>query len=501
MKTESVPSFLLSRSTLRKLTWAALALGAAFALTAAMIEPANATVTRVGNGDDGGDLEGGDRVTSGILIETRNKALARLKSLGTGSVEHLGTLIPELEKSEILLVNRNITPKLKEDSGLEGSPDGKFVYARTFAEPHAATRFFPAALMLNEEQLISLHVHEALHRSLPAHVRENEEIVTRITLAITAADASVDRVKQTVASAVGVRGGIVTASANSGALTTGNGPVTIIVNGPVDGPVRLQSRSEVPEAPPIERPSSVTYGFRSFMIPDRNDSMYPVTSLHSLQSFLYPFGTGSRAFGLGLEFTYLQTPEQAYLGPLEISARLRLASIRGFDISAFGRHSLYTTAAGELKNSPLGRDVTTVGVSMRKDTSTYYVENSLAISGQGEAKETIGRIDYTHEYGTVTAAAIRAGGKVGLVQLGGFAEILLSDGYRLRGGAFNPPAERFRIIGIGPEAALEIDALRFALTARWMIDSTEGVNLDYLGDILGHGVGQGFVGSSLSLRF
>jgi len=64
------------------------------------------------------------------------------------------------------------------------------VYARTFPEPHAATRFFPAAAKLDSEQLQALHIHEALHRALPDSVREDEAVVSEITLAPSATAAT-----------------------------------------------------------------------------------------------------------------------------------------------------------------------------------------------------------------------------------------------------------------------------------------------------------------------
>jgi hypothetical protein len=68
-------------------------------LTVAVVETflmsaiAHAGPTRVGNGDDGRDLEsieGTEPVTSGVLAETRAEAVALLRSLNIGSVEGLG---------------------------------------------------------------------------------------------------------------------------------------------------------------------------------------------------------------------------------------------------------------------------------------------------------------------------------------------------------------------------------------------------------------------------
>ena len=57
---------------------------------------------------------------------------------------------------------------------------------------------FPAATNLDDKQLITLHIHEALHRSLPDDIREDEKIVGEIAQAITSPEASKDQIKQIV---------------------------------------------------------------------------------------------------------------------------------------------------------------------------------------------------------------------------------------------------------------------------------------------------------------
>src|SRR5262245_2740168 len=126
-----------------------------------------ASTTKVGNGDDGTDLEGATPITRGIIFETRAMAVANLKALNIQGVAGLGQVIPELERSDLLMCKADVAAMSTEGSW-ESSEDSKQVYARTFPEPHAPTRFFPAALKLSRDQLIALHTHEALHRALPA---------------------------------------------------------------------------------------------------------------------------------------------------------------------------------------------------------------------------------------------------------------------------------------------------------------------------------------------
>lgn len=452
----------------------------------------DASITIVGNGDDGGDLEGGIKVSSGVLIDTRNKALSHLRRLNVQAVENLGTLLPELERSDIYFVERDLAPKLHEDHGMESSNDGTKVYARTFAEPHAATRFFASALLLNEEQLMALHIHEALHRSLPPAVRENEEVVTKITLALIAPDTSIDRVRKVVAQEINRASPHLPLPPNPVAHEDGEAAIGTSV----------ATRTQIaPATVPVNRPSSLTYGYRSFFIPKQEQSSYPIESLHTLQSLLYPFGNGPHALGLGIELGYVRTPEESYLGPIHLSARVRVASMQDFDIGLWGDVALNTLSSEELKHAPIGRNIATIGGSLRRETSLSYVENLLSYSTSGESKQRVGKVEYLHEFGAILGASIRAGVKWKEIEAGGFTEVLLSDSYRVTGGAFQFDSGNYRIISAGPELAYSKDAFRFSVTARWVLDSTRGVSLDYLGDLMGRGAGQGFVGTSASLRF
>ncbi len=163
-----------------------------------MASVADAGPTRVGNGDDGTDLESGKKVTSGILIETRADAMARIAKLNAQNVPGLGRLLVEIEKSEIFYVAHDVKPTA--ESGSDGiERNATVVFARTFPEPVAPTRFFAAALTLDREQLIALHIHEALHRALPPDLRENEATVSQLTLALAAPDSTHDRVQASMA--------------------------------------------------------------------------------------------------------------------------------------------------------------------------------------------------------------------------------------------------------------------------------------------------------------
>lgn len=460
---------------------------AIFAILLATIikfEFALAGPTRVGNGDDGGDLEAGVPVRSGVLVETRDEALVLLKKLNIASVEGLGLLIPELERSEMLLLDRNIdlsktnaTPEARELALEEARAIGavnekqQLVYARTFAEPHASTRFFPAALKLERRQLVALHIHEALHRALPETVRENEKVVSRLTLAITSSDTSFDRVRDTAAKEI----------------------------------PRASLRAEGEAYSAGERSSTVEYGYQSYFRPDTSKSLSPVSSLHSLKSFTYPFGADVR-LGVGLELTFVILPERSYLGPVGLSGRYRLGTWRSSDVDVFASLHLNTLSDGEIKNTPMGRDTGTVGVAMRRDETHFRLENALYFTPGSEIKRSDTGTELTHKYGSVFGARISAVAKVPAsagtsYELGGNGEILLANSHEVQGGTTSTSSGRLRVVTVGPELSYLTGDLKFTLSGRFVIDSTKGASLDEIGDLMGHGVGQGSWGAAVTWQF
>lgn len=69
----------------------------ALGLSQALAFTAQASVTKVGNGDDGADLEALTPITSGPIFEARQRAVETAKKLNVIGVPGLGLLIPELE--------------------------------------------------------------------------------------------------------------------------------------------------------------------------------------------------------------------------------------------------------------------------------------------------------------------------------------------------------------------------------------------------------------------
>ena len=188
------------------------------------------------------------------------------------------------------------------------------------------------------------------------------------------------------------------------------------------------------------------------------------------------------------------------MGPLNLSARMRLWSSRGFDVGAWAVASLNTLSAEELKQSPYGRDVYSAGLSMQKDLSHFYVENLLGITSQGSSSQSVGNINYTYNYGSVVNVKVRAGGKLGMFHLGGFGELFLADYYRVSGGAFQFDSGRYELTSGGPEVTLEGDNWSVGVYGRFILQSTQDATFDYLGNIMGQGVGQGSIGATVAIK-
>lgn len=425
--------------------------------------------TIVGNGDDGSDLEGSVPVTNGPIYEARAKALSLLQRLNVVGIPTLGTLIPEVAHSGLYLAKKDVNSALAADHGhsdLRGQ-----VFARTFARPHASTRFFPVAEKLDEAQLVALHIHEGLHRALPADVNEDESIVAAIALAITAPEATYDQVLKTVQTVI---------------------------------PKKVLRKLETGRDEDSEewRYSNVGTTFRQFFNTS-NAATFPIYRMQTVHSHIYPFGGIKTPVGFGIEFSAIQGEGNVIRsGPLGLSARMRILNKKGFEIGLLGNASLNTLSNEELKNSPYGRDVFTLGLSTRKNFDRFFVENVISVSAPGESRRTLGEgIEYKYSYGAIADVKIRAGTRLGLFDFGGYLQMHLADYHRLEGGAFSFDSGRYQIFSGGPEVGFRLEPVTLTLNSRFLISSTKDANLDFLGNLMGAGVSQGSVGLTATVAF
>lgn len=451
-----------------------------------LTNPVFASAVKIGNGDDGSDLEGFEKVTSGKIIESRDKAVKKLRDLNVPAVRGLGSLIPELERSPIYVSKKAVGIKLEEDQARFHSDLSGNVYARTFAEPHAPTRIFPAAENLNSDQLVSLLIHEALHRALNEDVREDEEVVSAMTMAIAGPDSNKDRIQRAATRYLDEEDDEGEEPGRAQSFRNGQVHSELV-------PIRKDAQ--------IRRTANLEYSFQRFS-KNENDRFFEIKGMHLLKSEMLAFGGTANPFGLGIQLGFIEWADRSRLGPVGLSGNLKLWTVRGFDFFGTLNGSLNSLAANELKNSSFGRDVYSFGISMRKDTDTFFIENSLTYSMKSEVVQKIEAMTYNHEYGAQGQFNVRGGVKKGSFRFGGFANVILSDYYRIVegpvGGAFSDTG-RFHIMSAGPEIGFSGENYHIGIYGRAILSGTDSTDYSYTGNLLGEGAGNGMVGMTLGV--
>lgn len=453
---------------------------------AAVVPQKSFAITRVGNGDDGSDLEGFQPLIEGKIVDSRAKAVEHLRRMGITGVRGLGKLLPEVEKTALYIAKKDSGKKLEADQGTFHSDMRGQVYARTFAESHAATRFFPVAEKLDEDQLIALHIHEGLHRALHPSVRENESVVSEITLSIVTPDASQDLVASTANRLL------------PNAAEFNGSPIVVATSTMQEAQVKPAPAGSLAAAPSV-----VSYEHRIYDNSQAGVDSSLVNSMHLLQAHLYPFGNLRDSFGLGIDASIAKQQRGSFMGPLGLSGRYRLWSGRDFDVAGYGALSLNMLSPDELKKTRFGRDVATFGISMRKDLPRAYVSLDLGYTLPGTSEETISKINYQYEYGGIVNTSLRVGTRIGKIELGAFADIFLADYVRNRSGSeIYYDTGRFRILSFGPEVTARIDEFFVSAYGRF-IGNTSQTEVDFkdLGNLLSVGSGQSTIGIRVGLRF
>ncbi len=435
-----------------------------FVMGCLYLEKVNAGVVVIGNSDEGGDLENLAPVTSGPIQDAKFAAIELLKKVNVSGVPSLGNLIPEIEKSEMFIAEKDVKASIQDDYRPDHLSTNGFVYARTVPEPYAPTRFFPVAQRLTKDQLIKLHIHEGLHRALPEEYRTDESIVAQITLAITSPDTSFDQV----------------ASVSRKLLKT-----------------------SVKEAVSFKEdlyPSFLGYSLRQLNGADENDG-FDVSRTHTIKSYLYPFGTDDSSLGMGIEFSLIERDNDIQSGPLGLSFRWKALTARKFDFDLFGSVSLNTLSFQEIRRSPYGRDIYELGISMRRSIKSFYIENSISLRNGGESVQTIGLVNYTYKFGNVVEPAIHFGYIWENFHFGSYLNFFLSDNFEIFSGNNSfLNTGRFRVVTIGPEVSYKIKEFSVGVSGRYIVDSTKDADLSYLGT-LDSWVGRGGLEFNIGYRF
>ena len=475
----------------RRILFAVTALTLTMASAHAAVPEEKQSITKVGNADEGSDLEGAEPITSGPIWETRGEAAALVKALNIRSIPHLSIVLPEIEKTELLMAKADVAAT-SPTSALEVSENGKTVYARTFAEPHAATRFFPAALGLDRNQLKALHVHEALHRSLPPDVRENESVVTELTLAITSPDANYDRVSR-VASVY-----LEPAQSPSAAA-----PATTSV-------------AKV-EALPEKDAKPTRFFYELHQHPGYVSVWNNSSSLHGLGFEMSPFGVLSVRGryvepSLTVKGYYFRADGDSYLGPIDMKGRVAISEESADEIrSSYGFLVERTLKSLDDLGYQGDRDIQSFGAYVDRSSSRSYGEASFLYTLESTVGPGVERFgsdkqfnSNSYEYGRIVTLSGKTGLKLGKFRTGLLADLHVSEGIDVKYGGRNSGyteirQERFHVFTAGPEIAFKTGRFAFDLTAKMVMGGNLRENLGNLGDLTNRGTGRGQINTSLSI--
>jgi hypothetical protein len=405
---------------------------------------AHSATVKIGNSNTGGDLEKLTPIVDGPIKEAQAAALELILKLNVAGIPGLGGLKSEIEKSDLFINAEDIKAIAQDDFRPDHLAPTGHVYARTMPETYAPTRFFPVALTLSKDQLVRLHIHEALHRALPEGLREDESIVVQMGLAMNSPDATYDSVL-----------------AESQRL--------------IPAPTKEISYKE------NLYPSQFSYGVRQFM--GVGDNLFSLKRAHLLRSYLYPFGSQNNTVGVGIDFQMIEKGSEFQSGPITLSARWNLLTRKLFTFDLFGSASLNTLSFQELKNSPYGRDIYEIGFTIRKEFDHVYFANSLSYKSGSLASQTIQFVTYNYDFGEVVEPSIHAGAIFGSFQGGIKMSMYLADRLSITGGSFSETKGRFRLVTIGPELSYKMGSFFVSGTGRFLLDSTTDANLSTMGMI------------------
>lgn len=420
---------------------------------------ASASGTRVGNGDDGRDLEGLTPIESGIIFDSRAEAIRRLKALNVQGIQGLGALLPEIENSQMLLADRDVRP-ISNDGEWERSEDLSQVYARTFAEPHSPTRFFPAALKLSREQLIALHTHEALHRALPADIREDENKVSMLTLALTSPSANFDRVNRVVKST------IQNTSHNESATTSGASRLTYV-------------------PPPNRDVEKTKFDLQTlgFML---NTGNYSVQKLAVEGSPLGILDLKGQAVEpqLGVSGMAVYGGGSYLMGPVSLSGRASMLS-ENKKMGPMVQVNLKSLEEQGANLSVTNRDVYTLGFFYETQRPNSYVLTTTTYTLADSSVAGFG------PYGAIWSADVILGKKWGRFNLGVKFDFDHMQKTRVR--------DSFSLIQAGPDLSWKKGSFSINMTAGAVLNRRSNRTLKDLGDLAGHG--DGYAQASIGIGY
>jgi len=431
-----------------------------------------ASVTKVGNGDDGSDLEQLVKITSGPIIEAKTKALNLIEKLNIVGVPGLGRLKPELENSELFMAKSDVHPNTEQRGSIEVSDDYKKIYARTFAEPHAATRFFPAANGLTSDQLVALHIHEALHRALPEDIRRNENIVTHFTMAITSPGSSFDRVLEVSKQYI-----------NLASYKQLEEPTQLeITNQNIEMPSRSKSNFRI---------SIVSYSLEEGLAKGYRNDVKLIEFENSPFNLKLIYGRPAEFIFKLKSFIDSSQSNRLFLGPLGLEVQELFYSDQHTQFGPFVR---YSSEAIDKDNitifENIGRDILTLGGIYKKRNEESYSHFVLGYSTASTIHSQYEGIDQM--IGSIVSLWSQLGFIYKKLNYGALAEVHFNQG--------RDSIKPFKLLVFGPEIEFVTDSFKAKLFYKSVTSSSE-YDLRNLGDILDRGYGRSGLGLTLNYLF
>lgn len=371
---------------------------------------------KVGNGDDGSDLENFNEVKSGRLITSRDAALKKIQTLNTAGIPKLGALGPELENSKIYFTKKNISAEKLDELGAYHSGMQRLVYARTFATAYSPTRFFPAAMDLSKTQLIALHIHEALHRSLPKKYREDEKIVSKITLSIVSPGATYDSIKAVVTDLL-------------------QDDETSFLNRNSKKPAYLEAKI-IKNASSSEKNGSPNFT--------------PLDLMYGLSSKIYPLKNKFSSVGMGIDLSFFKNDHESFLGPLGLSLSGQVFTLNGFDGELYFRWGRNSGSSKKLQSVLVARDNFRVGLQLFKDQGSFEILNQLEFMKEHKENKTLAGSSYQFKFGSVTKTKIEVLKKINDWAFGSALSLYLIGPTEVT-GALRSSAQRGTILSLDPK--------------------------------------------------
>ncbi len=417
--------------------------------------------TIVGNGDDGSDLENFKPLVSKKILSAHSEALAILKRLNVQGINHLGNLTPELENTKMYMVEKNISAERLQELGAFHSGENKFIYARTIARPYAVTRFFPAAESLDSNQLIALHIHEALHRALPEAFREDEKIVSEITLAIVSPLASHDQVKEVTSK-------------------------------------KIDDYTGYYKGHFKDHDSYLELSNKGLVGTNKTGTFSPERQNYQLTNRIYPFDNTWSLLGLGIDLNYRKNERRTTLGTLGFFLSVDLFTLRGFDLSFYALWNRALSDSNEFVNYMISRDSFKTGVNLKKKKGSLHFENSINYTWQRKDKRNLNSQTYEFDLGSITNLNSQVFYQKNNKLFGGFIDLNLIGANDIK---IHPKTSRSSVLAIGPIFEHKFSELSYKIYYHQVIDSESKGSMMSINDQFIGLESRNYIGLSLKYEF